>query len=29
VEQLAKAFNVHPAIIMFPEYEAIEIHRAA
>ncbi len=28
-EQLAKAFNVHPAIIMFPEYEAIEIHRAA
>ncbi len=21
-EQLAKAFNVHPAIIMFPAYEA-------
>ena len=21
-EQLVKAFNVHPAIIMFPEYEA-------
>ena len=20
-EQLAKAFNIHPAIIMFPEYE--------
>ena len=29
VEQLAKAFDVHPAIIMFPEYEAIEIHKAA
>ena len=28
-EQLAKAFNVHPAIIMFPEYEAIEIQKAA
>jgi transcriptional regulator with XRE-family HTH domain len=28
-EQLAKAFNVHPAIIMFPEYEAIEIKKAA
>lgn len=28
-EQLAKAFNIHPAIIMFPEYEAREIHRAA
>lgn len=28
-EQLAKAFNVHPAIIMFPEYEAIEIKRTA
>lgn len=23
-EQLARSFNVHPAIIMFPEYEAIE-----
>ena len=29
VEQLAKAFDVHPAIIMFPEYEAKEIKRAA
>lgn len=29
VVQLAKAFNVHPAIIMFPEYEANEIHKAA
>ena len=29
VEQLAKAFNVHPAIIMFPEYEAKEIEKAA
>ena len=28
-EQLAKAFDVHPAIIMFPEYEAKEIERAA
>jgi transcriptional regulator with XRE-family HTH domain len=28
-EQLAKAFAVHPAIIMFPEYEASEIERAA
>ena len=28
-EQLAKAFNIHPAIIMFPEYEAIEIRKAA
>jgi hypothetical protein len=28
-EQIAKAFNVHPAIIMFPEYEAKEIHKAA
>jgi transcriptional regulator with XRE-family HTH domain len=28
-EQLANAFNVHPAIIMFPEYEAREIGRAA
>ena len=27
--QLAKAFNVQPAIIMFPEYEGLEIHRAA
>ena len=29
VEQLAKAFNVHPAIIMFPDYEALEIRKAA
>ena len=29
VEQLAKAFDVHPAIIMFPEYEAFEIQKAA
>lgn len=29
VEQLAKAFNVHPAIIMFPEYEGKEIQKAA
>lgn len=29
VEQLAKAFDVHPAIIMFPEYEAKEIKKAA
>jgi hypothetical protein len=28
-EQIAKAFNVHPAIIMFPEYEAKEIEKAA
>lgn len=28
-EQLAKAFDVHPAIIMFPEYESREIMRAA
>ncbi len=28
-EQLAKAFDVHPAIIMFPEYEAKEIRKAA
>ena len=28
-EQLAKAFAVHPAIIMFPEYEADEIGSAA
>jgi len=28
-EQLAKAFGIHPAIIMFPEYEAREIGRAA
>ena len=28
-EQLAKAFGVHPATIMFPEYEAKEIQKAA
>ena len=28
-EQLAKAFGIHPAIIMFPEYESIEIKKAA
>ena len=28
-EQIAKAFDVHPAIIMFPEYEGQEIKRAA
>ena len=27
--QLAKAFDVHPAIIMFPEYEAKEIRKAS
>ncbi len=26
-EQLAKAFGIHPAIIMFPEYEGKEIKR--
>ena len=28
-EQLAKAFGVHPATIMFPEYESKDIERAA
>ncbi|MCB4757235.1 MAG: helix-turn-helix transcriptional regulator [Elusimicrobia bacterium] len=28
-EQLARAFGVHPAIIMFPEYESEEIRKAA
>ncbi len=28
-EQLAKAFKVHPAIIMFPEYEGEPIQQAA
>ncbi|OGP80608.1 MAG: hypothetical protein A2Z08_03200 [Deltaproteobacteria bacterium RBG_16_54_11] len=27
--QIAEAFNVHPAIIMFPEYEGQAIKRAA
>ena len=29
VLQLAKAFGVHPATIMFPEYEAVGIRKAA
>ena len=28
-EALAKAFGIHPAIIMFPEYEARDIAKAA
>ncbi len=28
-EQLAKAFGIHPAIIMFPEYEGKKIKRVA
>ena len=28
-EQLAKAFDVHPAIIMFPEYETSGVLKAA
>jgi hypothetical protein len=28
-EQLAKAFGVHPAIIMFPEYETRRFGKAA
>ena len=28
-EQIAKAFGVHPAIIMFPEYEGSEIRNVA
>lgn len=28
-EQMAKAFGVHPAIIMFPEYEGNEIRKVA
>lgn len=28
-EQLATAFNVHPAVIMFPEYESREIGKVA
>jgi transcriptional regulator with XRE-family HTH domain len=28
-EQLAGAFDVHPAIIMFPEYESVEMARVA
>ncbi len=29
VEQLARVFDIHPAIIMFPEYESKEIAKAA
>jgi transcriptional regulator with XRE-family HTH domain len=29
VEQIARAFDVHPATIMFPEYEASEIAKVA
>ncbi len=29
VEQLARAFGVHPATIMFPEYESEMIQKAA
>ena len=28
-EQLAHAFHVHPATIMFPEYESLDMTRAA
>jgi transcriptional regulator with XRE-family HTH domain len=28
-EQIAKAFGVHPAIIMFPEYEGKEFEKVA
>ncbi len=28
-EQMAKAFAIHPAIIMFPEYDGKEIQKAA
>ena len=28
-ESLARAFGVHPAMIMFPEYESEEIRKAA
>ena len=28
-EQLARAFNIHPAIIMFPEYETTGVLKAA
>jgi len=28
-EQIAKAFGIHPAIIMFPEYEGCEIKKVA
>jgi transcriptional regulator with XRE-family HTH domain len=28
-EQLAKAFGIHPAIIMFPEYEGSQIEKVA
>ena len=28
-ESLARAFGIHPAIIMFPDYEAADIKKAA
>jgi transcriptional regulator with XRE-family HTH domain len=28
-ERIANSFDVHPAIIMFPEYEASEMRKAA
>ena len=28
-EQISKAFGIHPAIIMFPEYEGSEIKKVA
>jgi hypothetical protein len=28
-EQIARAFGIHPAVIMFPEYEAEEIRKIA
>ena len=28
-EQIARAFSIHPAIIMFPEYEGNEIKKVA
>jgi len=28
-ERLAKAFDIHPATIMFPEYESIDMKRVA
>jgi transcriptional regulator with XRE-family HTH domain len=28
-EQLARAFNIHPAIIMFPGYGSMEVNKAA
>jgi transcriptional regulator with XRE-family HTH domain len=28
-EQIARAFKIHPALIMFPEYQVISVKRAA